>query len=43
MIEEMKDYIDEIVENLIEEHDNLYLSDDIEEIFEEAEEEEEEE
>lgn len=43
MIEEMKDYIDEIVENLIEQHDNLYLSDDIEEIFEEAEEEEEEE
>lgn len=43
MIEEMKDSIDEIVENLIEEHDNLYLSDDIEEIFEEAEEEEEEE
>lgn len=42
MIEEMKDSIDEIVENLIEEHDNLYLSDDIEEIFEEAEEEEEE-
>ena len=43
MIEEIKDSIDEIVENLIEEHDNLYLSDDIEEIFEEAEEEEEEE
>ena len=43
VIEEIKDSIDEIVENLIEEHDNLYLSDDIEEIFEEAEEEEEEE
>ena len=43
MIEKIKDSIDEIVENLIEEHDNLYLSDDIEEIFEEAEEEEEEE
>lgn len=42
MIEEMKDSIDEIVENLIEEHDNLYLNDNIEEIFEEAEEEEEE-
>lgn len=42
MIEEMKDFIDEIVENLIEEHDNLYLNDNIEEIFEEAEEEEEE-
>lgn len=41
MIEEMKDSIDEIVENLIEHHDNLYLSDDIEEIFEEAKEEEE--
>ena len=40
MIEEMKDSIDEIVENLIEEHDDLYLSDDIKEIFEEAEEEE---
>ena len=43
MIEKIKDSIDEIVENLIEEHDNLYLSDDIEEIFEEAEAEEEEE
>ena len=43
MIEEMKDSIDEIVKNLIEEHDGyLYLSDDIKEIFEEAEEEEEE-
>lgn len=42
MIEVIKDYIDEIVENLIEQHDNLDLSDDIEEIFEEAEEEEEE-
>ena len=41
MIEEIKDSIDEIVENLIEHHDNLDLSDDIEEIFEEAEEEEE--
>ena len=42
MIEEIKDSIDEIVENLIEEHDGyLYLSDDIKEIFEEAEEEEE--
>ena len=41
MIEEIKDYIDEIVENLIEHHDNLYLSDDIKEIFEEAKEEEE--
>ena len=39
MIEEIKDSIDEIVENLIEHHDNLDLSDDIEEIFEEAEEE----
>lgn len=43
MIEEMKNSIDEIVENLIEQHDNLDLSDDIKEIFEEAEEEEEEE
>lgn len=43
MIEEMKDSIDEIVENLIKQHDNLDLSDDIEEIFEEAKEEEEEE
>ena len=43
MIEEIKGSIDEIVENLIEEHDGyLYLSDDIKEIFEEAEEEEEE-
>ena len=43
IIEEMKDSIDEIVKNLIEEHDGyLYLSDDIKEIFEEAEEEEEE-
>ena len=43
MIEKMKDSIDEIVKNLIEEHDGyLYLSDDIKEIFEEAEEEEEE-
>ena len=41
MIEEMKDNIDEIVDRLIEHHDNLDLSDDIEEIFEEAEEEEE--
>ena len=41
MIEEMKDSIGVIVENLIEQHDNLDLSDDIEEIFEEAEEEEE--
>ena len=42
MIEEIKDSIDEIVENLIEEHDGyLYLSDDIKEIFEEAKEEEE--
>lgn len=42
MIEKMKDSIDEIVKNLIEEHDGyLYLSDDIKEIFEEAEEEEE--
>ena len=38
MIEEMKDSIDEIVKNLIEQHDNLDLSDDIKEIFEEAEE-----
>ena len=37
MIEKMKDSIDEIVKNLIEEHDGyLYLSDDIKEIFEEA-------
>ena len=43
MIEEMKDSIDEIVDRLIEQHDNLDLSDDIKEIFEEAEEEEEEE
>ena len=43
MIEKMKDSIDEIVKNLIEEHDGyLYLSDDIKEIFEEAKEEEEE-
>ena len=43
MVEKMKDSIDEIVKNLIEEHDGyLYLSDDIKEIFEEAEEEEEE-
>ena len=42
MVEKMKDSIDEIVKNLIEEHDGyLYLSDDIKEIFEEAEEEEE--
>ena len=42
MIEEMKDSIDEIVKNLIEEHDGyLYLSDDIKEIFEEAKEKEE--
>ena len=41
MVEKMKDSIDEIVKNLIEEHDGyLYLSDDIKEIFEEAEEEE---
>ena len=41
MIEEIKGSIDEIVENLIEEHDGyLYLSDDIKEIFEEAKEEE---
>lgn len=40
MIEEIKDYMDEIVENLIEQYDNLYLSDDIKEIFEEEEEEE---
>ena len=41
-IEKMKDSIDEIVKNLIEEHDGyLYLSDDIKEIFEEAKEEEE--
>ena len=43
MIEKMKDTIDEIVKNLIEEHDGyLYLSDDIKEIFEEAKEKEEE-
>ena len=42
MIEEIKGSINEIVENLIEEHDGyLYLSDDIKEIFEEAKEEEE--
>ena len=42
IIEKMKDSIDEIVKNLIEEHDGyLYLSDDIKEIFEEAKEEEE--
>ena len=41
MIEEMKDSIDEIVENLIEQYNNLDLSDDIKEIFEEAKEEEE--
>ena len=42
IIEEMKDSIDEIVENLIKEHDGyLDLSDDIEEIFEGAKEEEE--
>ena len=41
MIEEMKDSIDEIVENLIEQYNNLDLSDDIQEIFEEAKEEEE--
>ena len=41
IIEKMKDSIDEIVKNLIEEHDGyLYLSDDIKEIFEEAKEEE---
>lgn len=43
MVEEMKNSIDEIVDRLIEEHDGyLDLSDDIKEIFEEAEEEEEE-
>lgn len=41
MIKEIKDSIDEIVDRLIEHHDNLDLSDDIEEIFEEAKEEEE--
>ena len=40
MIEEIKDSIDGIVENLIKQYDNLYLSDDIKEIFEEAKEEE---
>ena len=48
-IDEKGDWFEEkesnkiIIENLIEEHDNLYLNDDIEEIFEEVEEEEEEE
>ena len=41
MIEEMKNSIDEIVENLIKQYNNLDLSDDIQEIFEEAKEEEE--
>lgn len=35
IIEKMKDSIDVIIENLIEQRDNLDLSDDIEEIFEE--------